>query len=159
MFRQFSRPREREREDRARKSEDASSPVAATQIDEVRKRIIMIDDEDLSLNAAPRATVTYATYNVLSLSPSLFLFVHYLTFESPTRLARFPYHRCRNSNSPSLIKIKETSRELIYTPLDRVTQGRAKLVSVRACFFGGYCGPGYDGAHGPATFILPAAAQ
>lgn len=31
---------------RGRKSEE-SSPVAATQIDEVRKRIIMIDDEDL----------------------------------------------------------------------------------------------------------------
>lgn len=51
-----------------------SSPVATTRINEVRKRIIMIDDKDRisPLSAAPRATVTYATY-VLSqyVRPSL----------------------------------------------------------------------------------------
>lgn len=106
-------------ENRAGKSRE-SSPVAAARI----KRGTKADNYDRwrgrgsPLSAAPRATVTYATYDV----PSQYIHppLSYLTYPSRTRRARFPYHRCRNSNSLSLIKIKETSRAGL---LDRVTRG------------------------------------
>jgi len=87
------------------------------------------------LSAAPRATVTYATYDVLSVHTSASR-----TWQSPpprTSRARFPYHRCKNSNSSSLIKIKETSRAGLLDWVTRHLLGRP--IRVCACirvFFG-----------------------
>lgn len=89
------------------------------------------------LSAAPRATVTYATYDVLSVHTSASRTWRSLPSLPKMSRARFPYHRCRNSNSLSLIKIKETSRAGL---LDRVTRrllGRPVRVYACICAFFG----------------------